>query len=197
MAEEVRPLGEPPAPDLGDLEILRRAQRGDDAAFEELVNRYGKKLYGLAFFLTGQASDAEDVVQETFLGAYERLGAFEGRSSVKTWLSRILVNQAARHHRSLRVRTAAQPLRLTAASQALLNGAATASPATASEIRLDVLAVIQLLRPEHREVVVLRELEGMSYREIADVLNVPEGTVESRLFRARQELKEHLKDYLA
>ena len=196
MAEGVRPLGEPPAPDLGDLEILRRAQRGDDAAFEELVNRYGRNLYGLALFLTGQASDAEDVVQETFLGAYERLGAFEGRSSVKTWLSRILVKQAARHHRSLRVRTAAQPLRLTAASQALLNGAATASPATASEIRLDVLAVIQLLRPEHREVVVLRELEGMSYREIADVLNVPEGTVESRLYRARQELKEHLKDYL-
>jgi RNA polymerase sigma-70 factor (ECF subfamily) len=197
MAEGARPLGEPPAPDLGDLEILRRAQRGDDAAFEELVNRYGQKLYGLAFFLTGQASDAEDVVQETFLGAYEGLGAFEGRSSVKTWLSRILVNQAARHHRSLRVRTAAQPLRLTAASQELLNGAAAASPATASEIRLDVLTVIQRLRPEHREVVVLRELEGMSYHEIADVLNVPEGTVESRLFRARQELKEHLKDYLA
>lgn len=189
------PGGEP-ASDARDLEALRRAQQGDDRAFEELVSRYGRELYGLAFFLTGQASDAEDVVQETFLGAYEGLGAFEARSSVRTWLSRILVNQAARQRRSQRVRQAVRPLRLTGASEALLKGAA-AAPAAASEIRMDVLQVIQLLRPEHREVVVLRELEGMSYQQIAGVLNIPEGTVESRLFRAREELKELLRDYLA
>src|SRR4051812_37334063 len=77
-------------PSAGEAEIVRRAQRGDDSAFEELVSRHGKDLYRLAYFLTGQASDAEDVVQETFLGAYERIGAFEARSTVKTWLSRIL-----------------------------------------------------------------------------------------------------------
>ena len=197
MTQGTEQPGEQSASDLRDRETLRRAQEGDEPAFEELVSRYGKELYGLAFFLTGQASDAEDVVQETLLGAYEGLAAFEARSSVRTWLSRILVNQAARHRRSQRVRQAAQGLRLSAASAALLRGFAAASPAAASEIRLDVLAVIQTLRPEHREVVVLRELEGMTYRQIADVLDIPQGTVESRLFRAREELKEHLRDYLA
>ncbi|MGD0090763.1 MAG: sigma-70 family RNA polymerase sigma factor [Planctomycetota bacterium] len=189
--------GERSALDPADAEALRRAQGGDDAAFEELVSRYAGELYGLAFFLTGQASDAEDVVQETLLGAYERLAAFESRSSVKTWLSRILVNQAARHHRSQRVRKAAQPLQLTAAAAELLQGAVAASPAAASEIRMDVLDVIQTLRPEYREIVVLRELQGLSYQQIAEVLSIPAGTVESRLFRARQDLKELLKDYLA
>jgi RNA polymerase sigma-70 factor, ECF subfamily len=180
-----------------DADAVRRAQAGDDAAFEELVARYGRELYGLALFLTGQASDAEDVVQETLLGAYERIGSFEFRSSVRTWLSRILVNQAARHQRSKRVRKLAQPVRLSEASQELLKGTATGSAVTASEIRMDVLEVLQTLKPEHKEVVVLRELDGMSYEEIAEVLSIPQGTVESRLFRARQELKELLKDYLA
>jgi len=197
MTQGVDQSGEQSAFNPRDLAALRRAQEGDDAAFEELVNRYSKELYGLAFFLTGQASDAEDVVQETFLGAYERLAAFESRSSVRTWLSRILVNQAARQRRSQRVRRAAQPLRLATASEALLRGSATVSPATASEIRMDVLEVLQTLRLEHREIVVLRELEGLSYRQIAEVLSIPEGTVESRLFRAREELKENLRDYLA
>jgi len=196
MAQGTEQPGGQPAPGAGDPEILRRAQAGDDSAFEELVGRYSKELYGLAFFLTGQASDAEDVVQETLVGAYERLAAFESRSSVRTWLSRILVRQAARHHRAQRVRRREQPLRLTAASSALLQGAVAAAPATASDVRMDVLEVLQTLRPEYREVVVLRELDGMSYREIAEVLGIPAGTVESRLFRARQELKELLKDYL-
>lgn len=186
----------PTASGASDVELLRHAQAGHDAAFEELVRRYGKELYGLAFFLTGQSSDAEDVVQETLLGAYEGLSAFEFRASVRTWLTQILVRQAARHNRSQRVRKAAQPVPLSAASRALLQGAATVTPATAAEIRMDVLEVIQSLRPEQRAVVVLRELDGMTYQQIADVLSIPAGTVESRLFRARQELKEYLKDYL-
>jgi RNA polymerase sigma-70 factor, ECF subfamily len=196
MTEEAPGLHAHDVPATSDADLLRSAQRGDDAAFEDLVGRYGKELYGLAYFLTGQASDAEDVVQEALLGAYEGLAGFEARSSVRTWLTRIVVNQAARHRRSQRVRNAAQPVVLSAASKALLEGSAEPSGARASEIRMDVLAVIEKLAPEHRDVVVLRELDGMSYREIAEVLGVPEGTVESRLFRARQELKEHLKDYL-
>jgi len=92
-------------------------------AFGELVDRHGNELYGLAYFLTGQASDAEDVVQETFLGAYEGLGRFESRSSIRTWLRRILVKQAARHQRSKRVRKAVKPMDLSAASKVLLGGA--------------------------------------------------------------------------
>jgi RNA polymerase sigma-70 factor (ECF subfamily) len=194
----VREDGRTPASTGGahDAQILRRAQAGDGAAFQELVERYSTELYGLALFLTGQASDAEDVMQETLLGAYENLADFEGRSSVKTWLSRILVNQAARHHRSQRVRKAAQPIHLSAASSAVLESAAQPSTVEAAEIRMDVMGVLQTLQAEHRAVVILRELQGLSYREIAEVLNIREGTVESRLFRARQELKVRLKGYL-
>jgi len=180
----------------GDAELVRRARTGDEGAFGELVDRHGNELYGLAFFLTGQASDAEDVVQETFLGAYEGLAKFESRASLRTWLRRILVKQAAKQQRSKRVRKVVQPMDLSAASKALLGGAAMKDTGISNEIRMDVLEVLQTLSPDHKEIVVLRELDGLSYTEIADVLGIAEGTVESRLFRARQELKELLKDYL-
>jgi DNA-directed RNA polymerase specialized sigma24 family protein len=137
MTPETDPSGKVlRAADPSDLELLRRAQDGDDAAFEEVVGRHGRDLYGLAYFLTGQASDAEDVVQETFLGAYESMAVFQARSSVKTWLSRILVNQAAKHRRSQRVRKAVQPMNLSAASTALLGGAGVSEGATASDVRM-------------------------------------------------------------
>ena len=184
------------ATELSDAEILRRARGGDAAAFEALIARHGQALYGVALYLTGQASDAEDVLQETLLGAYEQLAKFEERASVKTWLTRILLNQAARLQRSRRVRRAVQAVNLSDPSRALLAATTTKSSVWASEVRMDVLSVLQTLSPEFREVIVLREFQGFSYQEIADALNIPAGTVESRLFRARQELKERLKDYL-
>jgi len=183
-----------PAPDP-DLELLRRAQRGDDTAFEELMSRYSDLFHALAFFLVGRSSDVEDVVQETFLAAYESMGSFKARSTVKTWLSAILLNHAALYHRSRRRREPAQGLSLSEPSRALLNGNAASSPLAASEVKMDVMAVLQALQPAHREVVVLRELQGLSYQEIAAALNLPAGTVESRLFRARQELKTRLREY--
>jgi RNA polymerase sigma-70 factor (ECF subfamily) len=182
-------------PELPDAELVRRAQAGDDAAFETLLERYGRQLYGLAFYLCGDAHDADDIVQETFLGAYQALRSFESRSSVKTWLSRILVRRAARQHRSQKVEKAAQPLHLSEESKSLLSGSS-AGTSKSVEIRMDILSVLMTLRPEYREVIVLREIEGLSYQEIESVLGLPSGTVESRLFRARQEMKERLKDYL-
>jgi RNA polymerase sigma-70 factor, ECF subfamily len=178
-----------------EAELIAQVQRGNDSAFDALVERHERALYGMAYYLTGQHSDAEDIVQETFLAAFERIRSFEGRSSLKTWLARILMNRAARHHRSRRVRQAAQPVRLSDASRAVLQGAAR-DQIHNDDIRMDVLAVLQTLKPEHREILVLRELEGMNYQEIASVLELPDGTVESRLFRARQELKDRLKAYV-
>jgi RNA polymerase sigma-70 factor (ECF subfamily) len=179
-----------------DAELVRRARQGDETAFHELVDRYAAELYGLARWFVGNAADAEDVLQETFAGAFRHLRSFEGRSSVKTWLNRILVRQAARHHRS-RARQRTVPLRgLSDGSQAVLGGHEAEAPADDNDLRLDVLNLLDTLSPEHREVVVLRELQGMSYSEIAEVVGIPEGTVESRLFRARRELRERLKDYL-
>ncbi len=180
-----------------DSELARGARQGDEAAFHELVNRYAGALFGLAFSLVGNAADAEDVVQETFSGAFRGLGAFEARSSVKTWLIRILVKQAARHHRSRSRRETVSLDNLSEASGSILGKQEIASSTRVLDIHMDVLAVLEVLSREHREVIVLRELQGMSYKEMAELLGVPRGTVESRLFRARQELKERLKGYLS
>lgn len=169
-----------------DFELLERARQGDTAAFHELVDRHATGLYRLACALTGDRAEAEDVMQETFLGAFQGMRGFRGRSSVKTWLIGILNRRAARHHRR-RMRHPALPLE-----------GADRQPAArhAPEARIDVNEALGRLSPEHRQVLVLREVEGMTYAEMAQVLGVPLGTVESRLFRARQELKMQLADYL-
>jgi RNA polymerase sigma-70 factor (ECF subfamily) len=154
------------------------------------VDRHASFLFAVAVSLCGNAADAEDLVQETFSGAFRGLRAFEGRSSAKTWLTRILVRQAARHWRT-GSRRRATTLPLEAASQE-----AGALPHAAADARMDIMTALADLSPEHRDAIVLRELQGLSYDEMADVLDVPRGTVESRLFRARAALKERLKDYL-
>lgn len=178
--------------DPGDLELVRRAAGGDGAAFHALVDRHAAELMRLAVSLAASRADAEDVLQETFIGAYQGLRRFDGRASVKTWLKRILVRQAARHwNKGKRSRTA------------LPIDAAEASPAPREfgtgaagvDRRMDVAAVIRTLAPEHREVIVMREFDQMSYAEIAEVLQVPIGTVESRLHRARADLRCKLKGY--
>jgi RNA polymerase sigma-70 factor (ECF subfamily) len=191
-------MSQPELPGSGpsDAELLRQAQAGNSDAFDILAGRHEAQLFRMAFFLTGHASDADDVVQETLMGAFGGLRQFQGRSSVKTWLMRILSRQAARHHRSKRVRLAAQPVQLSSASKALLGGASGPDLQRNAEIQMDVAAVLQSIDPEQREVIVLRELNGLSYQQIAEVLEIPEGTVDSRLYRARQELKVLLKDYL-
>jgi RNA polymerase sigma-70 factor (ECF subfamily) len=169
-----------------DFELLRRARRGETTAFHELVERHAANLYRLACALTGDSAEAEDVMQETFLGAFQRMGTFRGRSSVKTWLVSILNRQAARHHRR-RMRHPALPFEEPFEQPAAEH---------AADTRMDVAEALGRLSPEHRQVLVLREVQGMTYAEIAEVLAVPLGTVESRLFRARQELRAQLADYL-
>ena len=182
-----------------DAELVRRIRGGDEAAFRQLVDRHADGLYGLACHALGSPADAEDVVQETFLGAFQRFGAFEGRSSVKTWLVRIMLNHASKLRRSKRVRRAVS-LQEGAGEPGgpgpTAGAPTTRSPAAAVESRIDVEAMLDALSPEHREIVVLRELRQLSYDEIADVLRIPRGTVESRLFRARQELKKRFGGYL-
>ncbi len=169
-----------------DEELLDDARRGDQDAFHELIDRHADGLFRLASRLVGSAVDAEDVLQETFVGAFEHMGRFEGRSTVRTWLSRILLRQAARFHRR-------RFLRKTVPLPQASTGASHSDDANR---RLDVRLALRQLSPEHREVVVLREFEGMSYGEMAEALGIPIGTVESRLYRARQALREALGEYL-
>ena len=120
----------------------------------------------------------------------------EGRSTVKTWLTRILVRQAARCHRSRGAHRALPLEALSESSQAALAARAAGPSSSDLDIRMDVLGMLDTLSADHREVIVLREFQGLSYDEMAEVLGVPRGTVESRLFRARRQLAELLTDYL-
>jgi RNA polymerase sigma-70 factor, ECF subfamily len=183
-----RPAPEPQAAEVpSDVELLRRIAHGAQDAFRELVDRHSRYLYGIAYSLTGHSTDAEDVVQETFVAVIN--SKFRGESAVRTWLVQILIRRAAMLRRSRRRSTTS------------LEGSNDASAVPArgsggSDAKLDLAVMLQALSVEHRQVIVLRELEGMSYDEMAIALGVPRGTVESRLHRARNELRERFKGYL-
>ena len=168
-----------------DSELLRGIRSGDPASFRALVDREGRYLFGIAHGLAGNAADAEDLVQETFMALAG--GSFEGRSSVRTWLVSVLVRRAAMHRRRERRRD----------GQVSLDAAEpVGAPPSGSEARLDLSQMLACLSLEHRAVIVLRELQGMSYEEMAKVLGVPRGTIESRLHRAREALRQRFRGYL-
>ena len=177
-----------PSPD--DAQLIQRTAAGSRHAMHELVDRHGQRLYALAYTLLGNQADSEDVVQETFIGAFEQAGRFDGRASVKTWLTRILVRQVARRHRR-------ESIRRTATLPVDANLADETTGTTATDATIDVPTILAMLSPDQRQVIVLREMEGMSYQQISETLNVPRGTVESRLFRAREALRNTFTEYLS
>lgn len=177
-----------------DLALLRRAAAGDAPAFEELFERHAKSMHRLACLLVGSTADAEDVLQETWTGVYKALKRFEGRSSVRTWLTRILTTQVALWRRKRRGGVLSlQSPQLEAENLPHRQPSASRH----ADWQSDLEAALQKLSPDHREVVVLREIQGLSYDEIALSLAVPRGTVESRLHRARAELRKLLQAYIA
>jgi RNA polymerase sigma-70 factor (ECF subfamily) len=183
--------------EISDLELVRTAAGGDGAAFHRLVDRHADDLYRLALSLSRTAHDAEDVLQETFTGAFRGLQKFNGQSSVKTWLHRILMRQAARVWNRASGSRKMQPLASPDAQDVRpYSGAPSANKTARVDQKLDLAEVLETLDEDHREVIVLRELNQMSYAEIAEALGVPQGTVESRLHRARKQLRTKLKAYL-
>jgi RNA polymerase sigma-70 factor, ECF subfamily len=192
----------------GDLELVRAAACGDQGAFHTLVDRHAQGMFRLAVSLTPTRSDAEDLCQETFAGAFAGLKRFNGQSTVRTWLTSILMRQAAKAwHRSRHTRKSV-PLQGSGGSGETASGADIAGASSwggsgptippeqaAVDRKIDLEQILGRLDPPHREILLLREMQQMSYEEIAASLGVPRGTVESRLHRARAELKRHLKDY--
>ena len=168
---------------------VRAAASGDAAAFHRIVDRHAPSLFRIAVSMVGNAIDAEDVLQEAMAGAYRGLARFESRSSVKTWLTRIVITQAAKFRRKRK----REPVAMVAESTGSF-GSMDGSGA-AVDARLDLQTALAKLSPEHRQVLVLREIEQLSYDEIAKVLGVAKGTVESRLFRGRAELRRRLGAY--
>lgn len=189
-----------------DFELARQAAAGDSAAFHVLVDRHAPGLLRLAMTLSPSRADAEDVLQETFTGAFRGLKKFNYRASVKTWLTQILVRRAAKNwHRTRRWRKSTSIDQSPGGSEAqtgrselygeLSDKLSVRSGSAAVDHRLDVMAALQTLAEDHRQVLVLRELQQLTYEEIAGVLRVPRGTVESRLFRARGALRAKLGRY--
>ena len=178
----------------GELELITRLRKGDPSAFHRLVDEYAPRLYRLAYRLIGSREDAQDVVQETLGGVWKSAAAFRGDSSLWTWMTKILVRQVARQRRS------AGPLRMNRLQRGDDGQEPSATPkvgsaATSVDARLDLSAALARLTDEHRQIVVLRENERMSYEQISKVMQVPLGTVESRLYRARAELRRMLADW--
>jgi RNA polymerase sigma-70 factor (ECF subfamily) len=183
-----------------DSYLIALSVRGDRAAFGVLVRRHQDRLYQTAYRLLGNAADAQDVVQDAFLNAYQSLHQFQGNARFFTWLYRIAVNSAI----SLRRRDARLAGRRATVTADSRGGPTQVEPHDESEgSRPDTAleraedeqrlqAALDSLSPEHRAVLVLKEIEGRKYETIADVLGVPIGTVRSRLHRARLELRDRL-----
>jgi RNA polymerase sigma-70 factor (ECF subfamily) len=188
--------------------LVARAKQGDRAAFDLLVERYTPRVFNLALRITGSREDAEDCVQEAFVRAFTALQRFRGEAAFSTWLYRVALNVANDESRRLKNR----PLRASELSGAdpddpapdLDRFARSSDPgehdpeeaAVESERRRVVLGAIRSLPEHHRTVIVLYDLQGLSYEEIGQVLGARVGTIKSRLSRARLALKERLEPHL-
>ncbi len=175
-------------PEESEHQLVHRASQGDGAAFHKLVDAHAQVLFRTAHGMLGRTADAEDVVQETLLAAYRGIGRFEGRSSLRTWLISILMRQVLMLRRRRKGK-------IMAGQDGMMNEPVPGRTSSEVDARLDVGQILASMSEEHREVLVLREFDGMSYDEIAQTLAIPRGTVESRLYRARQELKARMPEY--
>jgi RNA polymerase sigma-70 factor (ECF subfamily) len=178
-----------------DHRLIAECLGGQSAAFGELVRRYQDRLYHTAYRLVGNAEDAQDVVQEAFLSAYQSLGSFKGDSLFFTWLYRIAVNTAISLKRKRRVVISINSGPEQASVVEPSDPSELSRPGHAlekSEEERRIQQALSRLSPEHRAVLVLKEMEGQKYETMAEVLGVPIGTVRSRLHRARLELREIL-----
>src|ERR1700732_1542789 len=171
-----------------DVELVRRSQAGDTEAFGELVTKYRTKIFTMVYGMVRNEHDAWDLAQEGFVRAWQSIHRFEGRSLFYTWLYSITVNLTIY---SLRRKGRREEVELNDAIPTSLPGPGVNYQRT--EIREQVNAALAKLSPEHRAVVVLKELEDLQYHEIAEVLNLSMGTVMSRLFYGRKKLQSMLR----
>jgi RNA polymerase sigma-70 factor, ECF subfamily len=182
---------------VDDRTLIEQCLQGRTAAFGELMRRYQDRLYHTVYRLVGNAEDAQDVVQEAFLSAYQSLEGFKGDARFFTWLYRIAVNAAISHRRKRRVVLSIDPARHDDGGLDPLDGSLLSQPGVALERAEDEAKLhraIKRLSPEHRAVLVLKDIEDQKYEAIAEILEVPIGTVRSRLHRARLELRGLLQD---
>jgi RNA polymerase sigma-70 factor (ECF subfamily) len=178
--------------------IVERALTGDAEAFGELVRRWERRIFALTYGMLGREEDARDATQETFLAAFRSLRNFRGEAKVSSWLHRIAVNQCISRQRRAKVRSesALEDEQETNAGSFAMP--LSYSPAHVAEGRQETAAVrraINSLPVELRQVVVMKEFEELTFREIADVLDLPLSTVKSRLYTALKQLQMRLQKF--
>jgi RNA polymerase sigma-70 factor (ECF subfamily) len=183
--------------DLTDAAAVSRARAGDADAFRELVERHGRSLFRLAFLMTGNQQDAEDVVQESFLRAYRQIAGFDGRAAFGTWMHRIAVNCSmdlvrTRHRRDGRLApqdggSAPDPM-----AELPSTGPTPERMALSGEVRQKVAEAMQELSPTERTAFVLRHFEGMRMEEVGRVLECQPGAAKHSVFRAVRKLRHAL-----
>ncbi|MEM9694175.1 MAG: sigma-70 family RNA polymerase sigma factor [Myxococcota bacterium] len=184
-----------------DRGLVKQAQAGDRAAFRQLVERHQRRAFGIALGLVKDESDARDVVQEAFLRVHKSMHKFEGSSSFFTWLYRIVTNLSIDHMRkpARRETELNEDHKLSSEGSTFpllsrIDGANPVDVVRRGEIAASIQAALDELPPYHRSVIIMREVDGMSYLEMAEAMGVSKGTIMSRLFHARQKLQRALAD---
>lgn len=179
---------------IGDAECVRRVQQGDTDSFEVLVRRHEKAIFNLVYRLLGNYDEAAEVAQEVFLSAFKSIHQFRGEANFSTWLYRIGLNHASTRRKSLQ--TSQQRHIPLDGTEVIADGAVDpAKSVEHKEIQQRVQQALNSLDPEDARIVLLRDLQDIPYEDVAQMLDIPVGTVKSRLHRARQALKTSLAPY--
>lgn len=200
-AESSQTNSDDPAPEqFRETDLVAKSLAGDQEAFGVLIAQNQARLFNVVFRLIKDAEDAKDILQEAFMNAYLNLPKFQGYSKFSTWVYRIAINVAISHKRKKRPRAGGsedydgrsnpmESLRNISGNQE-----APEKRLEGEERRTEILATLNLLSTEHRSVLILKDMDNLKYETIAEILNVPIGTVRSRLNRARAELRAKLRN---
>lgn len=187
---------------IAEMELVKRAWRGDLAAYDDLVRRYQERIYATIYHMTANHEDANDLAQESFIKAFHALKSFKGGSSFYTWVYRIAINKTINFlkQRKNRSQMSLNDLDFNAEHDpdlvALISDKTPRREAGLAELQEKLNSAMGKLSEPHRLVVTLHDVQGMSHEEIAKIMDCNIGTVRSRLFYARQQLQGYLLDYL-
>ncbi len=186
-----------------DLTVVRQVQAGDVAAFDQIVHKYRARVFGVVYNLTSNREDAADLTQDAFISAFQSINRFQGQSAFFTWLYRIAVNSALSHLRKNKLRTffsfekINEDEKVSAEVIAALTDTTGADRDTfVHELQEKLNEAMQKLSINHRTVITLFEIDGLSHQEIAEIMNCSVGTVRSRVHYAKQLLQSELQPYI-
>lgn len=185
-----------------DVELVLKAQQGDVHAFDELVERYHGKIYGLTYNMTSNREDAEDLTQEVFVKAFQALPRFKGKSSFYTWLYRIAVNKTINYRkkrnrkRALSLDQFDQEIKTDEVYHDLTSKGSPLRNVSLTELQKKMNEALQTLSEKHRTVVVMHDMQGIPHEEIAKVVGASVGTIRSRLFYARRQMQAELSEFV-